>query len=70
VGKPEGKRPPERPKLRFEDIIVINFKEQGKKSWNVGETQGKDTWQAVEKDGDNYSDFVKCGEFVDWLRND
>jgi len=34
------------------------------------ETHGKDTWQAVEKDGDNYSGSVKCGEFVDWLRKD
>jgi hypothetical protein len=26
-------------------------------------------WQAVEKDGDNYSGSVKCGEIIDWLRN-
>jgi hypothetical protein len=29
VGKPEGKRPPGRPKCRWEDIIKVDIREMG-----------------------------------------
>ena len=33
MGKPEGKRPPVRPRLRWEDNIKIDLQEVGCKAW-------------------------------------
>jgi hypothetical protein len=35
VGKPEGKRPLGRPRLRWEDNINMNFQELGKGLWGL-----------------------------------
>jgi hypothetical protein len=48
VGKPEGKRPLERPRLRWEDGIKMDLRETG---WGGVEwihlAQDRDTWRAV-----------------------
>jgi hypothetical protein len=48
VGKPEGKRPLERPRLRWEDGIRMDLKEIG---WGDVEwiqlAQDRDRWRAV-----------------------
>jgi hypothetical protein len=48
VGKPEGKRPPERPRRRWEDVIKMDLRENG---WGCVEwihlAQDRDRWRAV-----------------------
>ena len=34
VGKPEGKRPPGRPRRRWEDNIKVDLQEVGRGAWN------------------------------------
>jgi hypothetical protein len=48
VGKPEGKRPPGRPRLRWEDGIRMDLREigLGGVDW-IRLAQGRDRWQAV-----------------------
>jgi hypothetical protein len=45
VGKPEGKRPLERPRLRWEDNIKMDFRK-----WNVGVWTGS-SWLRIGTDG-------------------
>jgi hypothetical protein len=46
VGKPEGRRPLERPKRRWEDIIKMDLREVG---WRhrLGQSQDRDRWWAL-----------------------
>jgi hypothetical protein len=48
VGKPEGKRPLEKPRCRWEDVIKMGLREIG---WGVVElihlAQDRDRWRAV-----------------------
>jgi hypothetical protein len=44
VGKPEGKRPLERPWRRWEDGIKMDLREIG---WGGVEAQDRDRWRAV-----------------------
>jgi hypothetical protein len=48
VGKPEGKRPPGRPRRRWEDGIRMDFREIGWGSvdW-IQLAQDRDRWRAV-----------------------
>ena len=48
VRKPEGKRPLERPKRRWEDNIRMNLQKVGcgGMDW-IGLAQGKDRWRAL-----------------------
>ena len=48
VGKPEGKRPPGRPRLRWEDNITMNLQEVGcgGTDW-IELAQDKDWWLAL-----------------------
>jgi hypothetical protein len=48
VGKPKGKRPPGRPKLRWEDGIRMDLREigLGGVDW-IQLAQDRDQWQAV-----------------------
>jgi hypothetical protein len=48
VGKPEGKRPLGRPRLRWEDNIETNFQEVGYGGMDWIElSQDKDRWRAL-----------------------
>jgi hypothetical protein len=48
VGKPEGKRPLGRPKLRWEDNIVMNLREIGWSGMDwIDLTQDMDQWRAL-----------------------
>jgi hypothetical protein len=62
VGKPEGKRPLERPRRRWVDNIRMNLGEVG---WDDGDWIGmaKDTnrWRALVNSG-----FMKCWETIEW----
>jgi hypothetical protein len=48
VGKPEGKRPPERPRLRWVDNIKMDLREIG---WDGADwidlVQNRDQWRAL-----------------------
>jgi hypothetical protein len=48
VGKPEGKRPPERPRRRWEDNIKMDLQEVGcgGMDW-IGLAQDRDRWRAL-----------------------
>ena len=59
VGKTEGKRPQERPRLRLEVNIEMIFQEVGM----IDLAEDRDS-----ECGNETSGSVKCGEFVDWLR--
>jgi hypothetical protein len=61
----EGKRPLEKPRRRWEDNIKMDLQEVGcgGMDWiELAQDMGK--WRA-----DRPSGSVKCGEFIDWLRN-
>jgi hypothetical protein len=66
VGKPEGRRPFERPRYRWEDNIKIDLQEAG---WGQGGiywidlAQDRDRWQAVVIMVVNL--WVPCGEFLE-----
>ena len=48
MGKPEGKRPLGRPRLRWEDNVKMDFQEVGCGSMDWIElTQGRDRWRAL-----------------------
>ena len=66
VGKPEGKRPLERPMRRWEDNIKMDLQEVGCVGMDWIElAQGRDRWRAVVNE---VSGCIKCGEFLDWLK--
>ena len=47
LGKPEGKRPLGRPRLRWEDNTKIDLKEVGSDAWNwMNLSQDRDHWRA------------------------
>ena len=66
LGKPKQKRPPGRPRQRWEDNIKMDLKEMG---WDCVDwayiTHDKDKWQAVVNKATNLLYFTKQGIF--WL---
>jgi hypothetical protein len=70
VGKPEGKRPPRRPRHRWEIILGWIFRK-----WDVGLWTGLG-WLRIEAGGgggncecgNELSGSIKCGEFLDYLQ--
>jgi hypothetical protein len=66
VGKPEGKRPLERPRRRWEDYIKLDFQEVGVGCGDWLElTQDRDRWRALVITVKNFRVPYKCGEFLD-----
>jgi hypothetical protein len=48
VGRPEGRRPPERPRRRWEDNILMDLKEIGVGDVNwIHLAQDRDRWRAL-----------------------
>jgi hypothetical protein len=48
VGKPEGKRPLERPRCRWEDYIKMDLQEVGCRGMDwIGLAQDRDRWRAL-----------------------
>jgi len=68
VGKPEGKRPLGRHRHGWEDNIKMDLQEVecGGMDW-IELAQDMDRWRALEC-GNEPSGYIKCGEFLDWLR--
>jgi hypothetical protein len=65
MGKPEGRRPLERPRRRLEDNIKMYLREVG---WGgadwIDMAQDRDRWRALVY-GDEPSGCTKCGEFLE-----
>ena len=61
VGKPEGKRPLERPRRRWKDNIKMDRQEVGcgGRDW-IELAQDRDSWRALVAAGS-----IKCGKFLD-----
>jgi hypothetical protein len=63
VGKPEGKKPLERPRRSLEsinmDLQEVGF---GDMDW-IGLAQDRDRWRS--NGGNEPSGTIKCGEFLD-----
>ena len=47
VGKPEGKRPLGKPRRRWEDNIMMDFREVGRGGDWMELAQGRDRWRAL-----------------------
>jgi hypothetical protein len=48
VGKPDGRRPPGRPRLRWEDNIKMDLQEVGCEGMDwIAVAQGRDRWRAI-----------------------
>jgi hypothetical protein len=66
VGRPEGRRPLERPRHRWEDSIKMDLQEVG---WGgmdwIELAQDRDRWWALVNAVMNLLGFHKCGEFLD-----
>ena len=64
VGKPEGRRPLERP--RWVDNIRTDLQEMisGYMDW-IGLAQDRDRWRTLCECGNEPSGSVKCGEFLE-----
>ena len=62
VGKPEGKRPLGRPRLRWEDNIRMDLQELGYGGMDWIElAQDRDRWRVSLKYGKEPSGSIKCG---------
>jgi hypothetical protein len=70
VGKPDGKRPLGRPRLRWVDNIKMGLLEIG---WSgvdwIGLAQDRDKWRALVNRGYEPSGCIKCWKTIKWLHN-
>ena len=69
VGKPEGKRPLERPRRRWEDNIRMDLQEVGLvyENW-IGLAEEKGQVSGACECGEEPSGSIKRGEFLDQLQ--
>jgi len=66
VGKPEGKRPHGRPRLRWEDNIEMNHQEVGWEGMDwIDLAQNRGQVQTFCECSNEPSGSIKCGEFLD-----
>ena len=68
VGKPERRRPLERPRHRWENNIKMDLREVGWGHRLDRSGSGSRRVAGSCKCGDKPSGSIKCGEFVEWLR--
>jgi hypothetical protein len=66
VGKPEGKRPLERPRHRWKNKVEVDFQEMrcGGMDW-IDLAQDRDRWRALVFCGNEPSGSMKLGEILD-----
>ena len=66
VGKPEGKRPLERPRRRWENNIKMDLQEVGRGCGDLMElAQDRGRWRALVSTVMNLGGSIKCGQFLD-----
>jgi hypothetical protein len=67
VGKPEGKRPLQRPRHRWVDNIKMDLREIGWDGvYRIDMAQDWDQWRALVN---MVSGSIKCWEVLEWLHN-
>jgi hypothetical protein len=70
VGKPEGKRPLGRPRLRWVDNIKMVLREI---EWDgvdwIDMAEDMDQWRTLVNTVLNLRVFMKCWEVLEWLHN-
>jgi len=69
VGIYEGKRAFGRRWCRWEGNIEMDLQEVGWGMECIELAQGSDRWRALGNILNEPSSCIKCGEFLDWLRN-
>jgi hypothetical protein len=69
VGKPREKRPLGRPRYRWEENINMDVKEMARRMWTSLIWLRKEPVVGYCGRGKETSGSIKCGEFLDWLRN-
>jgi hypothetical protein len=69
VGKPKGKKPLRKPRIRWIDSIIMDVIEivLGVVDW-IGLAQDSDRWRACEL-GNEPSGSIKCWQTTEWLHN-
>jgi hypothetical protein len=65
VGRPEGRRPLERPRRRWEDNIKMDLQEVGWGMDWIELAQDNDRWRGLVNAVMNLPGSIKCGEFLD-----
>ena len=65
VGTPEGKRPLERPRLRWEDNIMVNLQEVGWGAWTGLIRLRTGTLGGHCKCGNEPSGSIQCADVLD-----
>jgi hypothetical protein len=66
VGKPEGKRPLERPRRRWEEDIKMDLQEVGGGCGDWKElAEDRNRWWALVSTVKKPSGSIKCGKFLD-----
>jgi hypothetical protein len=69
VGKPEGKIPLGKRRLRWEHLIKMDLQEVGFVGMNWIDLAGdRNRWRVLVNAVIEVSCSIKCGEFLDWLR--
>ena len=70
VGKPEGKRPLGRPRRRWEDNVKMDLQEVGCGEYGLARAgSGQGQVAGTCECGNEPSGSIKCGKFLDQLRN-
>jgi hypothetical protein len=66
----KGKKPLRRHRRRWEDNIKMDFKKVGCGcvDW-IELAQDRDRWRALVNALMNLGGSIRCGEFLDWLKN-
>jgi hypothetical protein len=64
VGKPEGRRPLEGPRRRWEDNIKMDLREFGWGAWTGSIWSGQGRVAGSCEYGDEHSSSIKCGKLL------
>jgi hypothetical protein len=67
MGKPEGRRPPGRPRRRWEDNVKSDLREVGWEAWTGSIWLTIVTARSYDC-GNEPSDSIKYGEFLDYVK--
>jgi len=69
--KPEGNRPFVRPRCKWADNIKMNLQEVGYEGMDwIDVSEDRAGWLSFVNSVMNFSDSIKCGEYLDYLRTD
>jgi hypothetical protein len=64
VRRPEGRKPLERPRSRWEDTTEMNLEEEGWRMNRITVAQDRDMWRALMKEVMKFRISINCGKFL------